>query len=139
MRAILDTNILVAAFFWHGPPHRLLEQVREGALTLISSPALLAELAEVIAREKFDAILIRSRTSREHSLEEVRRLAELIDPPPLPEPVCRDPDDDQVLALAIAAQADFIVSGDHDLLVLRTFQSIPILTPAAALGRLAQP
>jgi predicted nucleic acid-binding protein len=61
----------VTAFFWHGPPHRLLEQVREGSLTLLSSPALIAELTEVIAREKFDAILIRSRTSREHSLDEV--------------------------------------------------------------------
>ena len=137
MRAILDTNILVAAFFWHDPPHRLLEQVREGSLTLISSPALIAELTEVIAREKFDAILIRSRTSREQSLEEVRSLAELLDPPPLPKPICRDPDDDQVLALAIAAQADFIVSGDHDLLVLKAVRSIPILTPVEALALIA--
>jgi putative PIN family toxin of toxin-antitoxin system len=137
VRAILDTNILVAAFFWHGPPHRLLEQVREGSLTLISSPALIAELTEVIAREKFDAILIRSRTSREQSLEEVRSLAELLDPPPLPKPICRDPDDDQVLALAIAAQADFIVSGDHDLLVLKAVRSIPILTPVEALALIA--
>jgi len=137
VRAILDTNILVAAFFWHDPPHRLLEQVREGSLTLISSPALIAELTEVIAREKFDAILIRSRTSREQSLEEVRSLAELLDPPPLPKPICRDPDDDQVLALAIAAQADFIVSGDHDLLVLKAVRSIPILTPVEALALIA--
>jgi predicted nucleic acid-binding protein len=41
----------------------------------------------------------------------MRRLAEVIEPPPLPHPVCRDPDDDQVLALAIAAKAEFIVSG----------------------------
>lgn len=138
MRAILDTNVLISAFFWHGPPHQLLERIGKGAITLVSSQALLTELGEVIGREKFDAILIRSYTSRERSLEEVRRLVEIIDPPLLSERVCRDPDDDQILALAIAAQADFIVSGDRDLLVLRAFQGIPILTAAEALDFITQ-
>lgn len=51
-------------------------------------------------------------------------------------PVCRDPDDDAVLALAIAAKADFIVSGDNDLLALGAFNGIPVLTPAQALQRI---
>jgi uncharacterized protein len=68
-------------------------------------------------------------------LEQVRTLAEVTDPPPLAQPVCRDPDDDAVLALARAAQADVIVSGDDDLLSLASFDSIPILTPAQALAR----
>ena len=138
MRAILDTNILVAALFWHGRPHQLLERVRDGSLSLITSPTLFTELEEVLARSKFDSVLLRSRTSREKSLDEVRRLAELLDPPPLPEPICRDPDDDHVLAVAIAAQADFIVTGDTDLLVLNAVQGIPILTPAQALKRLEE-
>ena len=71
MRAIIDTNILVAALFWRGTPHRLLEQVRSGALTPISSPVLFAELTEVISREKFDFILARSNTSRQGSLDEM--------------------------------------------------------------------
>jgi putative PIN family toxin of toxin-antitoxin system len=138
VRAILDTNILVAALFWHGRPHQLLERVRDGSLSLITSPTLFAELEEVLARSKFDSVLLRSRTSREKSLAEVRRLAEVLDPPPLPEPICRDPDDDHVLAVAIAAQADFIVTGDTDLLVLNAVQGIPILTPAQALKRLEE-
>jgi predicted nucleic acid-binding protein len=52
--------------------------------------------------------------------------------PPLPQPVCRDPDDDAVLACALAAQADLIVSGDDDLLVLKQFQEIRIVTPTQA-------
>jgi len=68
----------------------------------------------------------------------VRRLAELLDPPLLAEPICRDPDDDHVLALAIAAHADVIVTGDQDLLVLKTFQGIPILTPVQALEHLTE-
>jgi putative PIN family toxin of toxin-antitoxin system len=90
-------------------------------------------LAEVIARPKYDAILVRSNTSPERSLAEVRELTEVIAPPPLAEPVCRDPDDDAVLALGVAANVDFIVSGDGDLLTLKIFQGISILTPAEAL------
>jgi uncharacterized protein len=135
MRAVIDTNVLLAGLLWRGPPYALLEQVRSGELVFISSPELLAELAEVLARPKFDEIVKRSQSSREQMLLQVRMLAEVIDPPPLPQPVCRDPDDDAVLALAIAAQADLIVSGDDDLLSLQRFEGIPILSPAIALQR----
>ncbi|MBK9132775.1 MAG: putative toxin-antitoxin system toxin component, PIN family [Betaproteobacteria bacterium] len=134
MRAVIDTNVLIAAILWRGPPHALLEHVRAGTVSLVSSPALLAELADVIGRTKFDAILAKTNTSRERSLAEVRRLAEVIEPPPLPQPVCRDPDDDEVLALAIAAKVELIVSGDNDLLSMNSFEGIPILAPAEAVG-----
>ena len=64
MRAVIDTNVLMAALLWRGPPHALLEHVRAGTVSLVSSPALLAELADVIRRAKFDAILTRTNTSR---------------------------------------------------------------------------
>ena len=136
MRAVLDTNVLLAGLLWRGPPHALLEHVRSGELTFISSPELLAELAEVLARPKFDAIIGRSNSSHEQMLLQVRMLAEVIDPPPLATPVCRDRDDDALLALAIAAQADLIISGDEDLLSLVSFGAIAILSPAMALQRL---
>jgi uncharacterized protein len=135
MRAVIDTNVLLAGLLWREPAYALLEQVRSGALTFISSPELLAELAEVLARPKFDEIVKRSSSSREQMLIQVRMLAEVIDAPPLATPVCRDPDDDAVLALGIAAQADVIVSGDEDLLILSSFEGIPILSPAMALQR----
>jgi uncharacterized protein len=69
---------------------------------------------------------------------EVQRLAEVIDPVPLPKPVCRDPDDDQVLALALAAKAELIVSGDADLLSLGTFEGIAIVAPADAMRLLIE-
>jgi uncharacterized protein len=135
MRAVLDTNVLLSGLLWRGPSYALLEQVRNGSVTFLSSPELLAELAEVLARPKFDAVLSRSSSSREQMLAQVRMLAEVTDPPPLAQPVCRDPDDAAVLALARAAQADVIVSGDDDLLSLTSFESIPILNPAHALAR----
>jgi uncharacterized protein len=136
VRAVIDTNVLVSGLFWSGPPHALIERVRIGALTLISSPTLLAELAEVIARAKFRTTLALSNTNPERMLAEMRLLGEIIDPPPLATPVSRDPDDDAVLALAVAAQPDLIISGDRDLLVLGAHAGIPIVTPADALARL---
>jgi uncharacterized protein len=136
MRVVIDTNVLLAALLWRGPPYALLEQARNGAITFLSSPELLAELTEVLARPKFDVILSRSETSREQMLMQVRLLVDITDPPPLAKPVCRDPDDDAVLALALATQADFIVSGDEDLLSLNIFEGIPILNPAQALQRI---
>lgn len=104
---------------------------------MLSSPILLAELADVLTRSKFRTILVCTHTSPENSLEEIRRLAEVIAPQPLAKPVCRDPDGDQVLALAKAAKADCIVSGDKGLLSLGSFQGIPIMAPAEAFARLA--
>jgi putative PIN family toxin of toxin-antitoxin system len=135
MRAVVDTNVLLSALLWGGTPHALLEHVRNGTVTLISSPALLAELARVIERPKFDLIFLRTHTSRPQTLAELRLLAEVIDPPPLAQPVCRDKDDDAVLALALAAQADIVISGDDDLLCLNAVEGIPILTPAQALHK----
>lgn len=136
MRAVIDTNVLIAGLLWRSSPHALLAHVRGGTLGLVSSPALLAELADVLGRSKFDAVLKRSKISREHLLAEIRQLAEVIDPPPLPQPVCRDPDDDEVLALALAARAELIVSGDADLLILQQFEGVPIVSPAQALLRI---
>lgn len=134
MKAVIDTNVLMAALLWRGPPHALLEHVRAGTVSFVSSPALLAELADVIGRTKFDLILKHTNTSRERSLAQLRSLAEVIEPPALHKPVCRDPDDDEVLALAIAAKVELIVSGDKDLLVLQRFEGIPILAPAQAVA-----
>lgn len=138
MRAVIDTNVLLSALLWRGTPRALLEHVRDGNLTVVSSPMLLAELEYVLARPKFDAVLQQSKTERFQILAGVRLLADVIDPPPLISPVCRDPDDDAVLALAVCAQVDVVISGDNDLLSLGVFAGIPILTPAQTLKRYLQ-
>jgi putative PIN family toxin of toxin-antitoxin system len=115
VRAVVDTNVLLSGLFWRGSAHALMEQVRASALTLISSPALLAELAEVMNRPKFQVILAGSETDPERTVGELRQLAEIIDPPPLPTPV----------------------SGDADLLTLGSHAGIPIIDPAEALTRIS--
>jgi uncharacterized protein len=51
---VIDTNVLVSGLLWRGPPHAVIEQVRAGRLTLISSPALFAELAAVTCLDKIE-------------------------------------------------------------------------------------
>jgi len=132
VRVVIDTNVLLSGLLWHGTPHALIEQIRSGTLTLISSPALFAELADVITRPKFRAILARSNIDPERMLAALGQLAEIVDPLPLPTKVSHDSDDDAVLALAVAAQADLVVSGDADLLTLGVHAGIRIVRPAEA-------
>jgi putative PIN family toxin of toxin-antitoxin system len=138
VRAVIDTNVLVSGLFWHGAPHVLVEHARSGTLSLISSPALLAELADVIRRPKFRTKLAQSKIDAEKLLTELWQLAEVIDPPPLSAPISRDIDDDAVLALATASLADLIISGDEDLLSLGSHAGIPIVTAANALVKIAR-
>jgi len=88
---------------------------------------LLAELAEVISRDKFAQRIRRAGLSAVGLVENYQRLAVLVEPQPLPASVSRDADDDHVLACALAAQVDLIVSGDEDLLSLGAFNHMPIL------------
>lgn len=136
MRIVIDTNVLLSGLMWQGAPHSLLDQAREGSVDLLTSQVLLDELADVMTRQKFAGILQRTSRTPERILHELRALMEIIVASPLPQPVCRDPDDDAVLACALAAHADLIVSGDADLLVLEQFQGIRIVTAAQVLKSL---
>lgn len=116
-----------------------MERVRNSSVIFLSSPALLAEFAQVIRRPKFSAILAELNIEPRHLLAELTRLAEISDPPPLPEPAGRNPDDDIVLALAAATRADMIVSGDKDLLSLGSYVGIPIVNATDAVTKLSDP
>lgn len=137
MRIVADTNTVLSGLLWQGPPRQIIDQARAGAVTLHTSLTLVAELAEVIGRGKFARRILHANLSATRLVEDYRRLAVLADPPPLPAPVSRDPDDDHVLACALAAEATLIVSGDDDLLSLGTFRDIPILPAHEALDLIA--
>jgi len=136
MRIVADTNTVLSGLLWPGPPRRLLDRARERALTLCTSATLLAELAEVIARNKFVQRVQAAGLSATELVQDYERLAQIVEPEPLPAPVSRDPDDDHVIACALAARAPLIVSRDQDLLVLHPYQGIAILASAEALQHL---
>lgn len=134
VRIVLDTNLAFSALLWRGTPHRLLNALRDHpAAQLVSSSALLEELSDVLTRPAATRQLALIGKSPHDLLADYLAIIELIDAPPLPAPVSRDPDDDAVLACALATKAALIVSGDRDLLDLGTFNGIPILRAAQAL------
>lgn len=135
MHLILDTNTVLSGLLWGGPPRRLIDLARARSLTLGTSLILLAELAEVIARDKFAQRVQLAGLSAADLVLDYRRLVHIVEPQPLSAPVSRDPDDDHVLACALAARADLIVTRDLDLLDLGAYQGIPILAAADALRR----
>jgi putative PIN family toxin of toxin-antitoxin system len=114
VRILADTNTVISGLLWQGAPRQLIDACREQKLSLITSPALLAELAEVLARDKFAARILRAGLSAKALVEDYAEIVDIIAPDALQEPVSRDPDDDEVLACAIAARVDAIASGDAD-------------------------
>lgn len=136
MRLVVDTNVLVSAFLWQGSPGRLIELAIEREIRLFASRALIDELAATLAKKKLAKPVLATGLSAEQMLRNYRRLATLVTARQLAQPVSRDADDDAVLACALAAKADIIVSGDDDLLVLKHFRGIPIATPTQALQRI---
>lgn len=135
MRLVLDTNVLVASLIGRAAPRQLADAARTEVFQMCTSDALLAELEDVLSRPMFARRLQDAGLAARNLVEDLRRIALVVSPPVVPRVVARDPDDDHVLACAIVASADLIVSGDRDLLELRSYQGIPILNPADALAR----
>lgn len=138
MRAVADTNTVVSGLLWHGVPRKFLDTARAGAISLYTSDALLAELVEVLPRKKLAKRVAASGMSVEELARRYALLAQRVIPAEIDPVVLADPDDDRVLACALGAQADLIVSGDPHLRNLKTYQGIPIVTAAEALTRIAQ-
>ena len=133
-RAVLDTTVLVSALISAGGPSAaLLLELRAGAFELVASPTLLAELREVLGREKFRRYVAEAEAIAYVDL--IRHEATVLDDPaPSVQPVSADPDDEYQVDLARAAAADALVSGDAHLLDLR--ERLPVLTPAQFLATL---
>ena len=137
MRIVIDTNVIVSAFLWGGTPRRLLDAVEAQHFELFTSRALITELEDVLAREKFAAQLRQTRFTSAFLLARYTQLAILITPAEVTVPELRDPKDIHVLACALAARSDAIVSGDDDLRTLGSYQGILVLSPADCLRRIA--
>lgn len=136
MRLVLDTNIAISGLLWGGAPGRLIDSAAGGRVELVSSVALLTELHGVVSREKFARRLTQRGFSASDVFEGYAALVVIVTPALIAPTIARDPADDQVLAAALAAHADLIVSGDAHLLDLKAFHNIEIVTAARAIGRL---
>ena len=140
LRVVLDTNVFVSSLLVaEGPPAQVLDAWRERRYVLVCSPALIAEC---------QATLNYPRIRHKYSItdQDVADLRSLLERDALLVPgeaqvagaVPQDPSDERVLACALDAGADVIVSGDRHLLELDSYQGIPILSARAFLERLAE-
>jgi putative PIN family toxin of toxin-antitoxin system len=129
VRVVFDTNVLYSALAAKG----FCEEVVDEAVAecdIVWSDPLKQELESLLTR------LYKIGPATRVALEAYVDLCEFVEPEPLDKRVCRDKDDDVVLATALAGKADVIVTGDEDLLVLKKFHGIEILSPRKFLERL---
>ena len=130
LRLVLDTNVVVAGLLWNGTPRRLIELAIQGeAVELFSSPVLLDELAHTLGYPKFAQRIQGFATSVGALVAQYTALVSLVVPASAPRVVAADADDDHVIAAAVAARAELIVTGDRKhLLPIGTHQGIAIVT-----------
>ena len=136
MRVVLDTNTVVSGFLWNNAPRALIEAAVDGRIEPFTCAVLIEELAGILPRQKFAQRLAQKQLSIPALIERYSALAEIIEPASLSGPVSPDPDDDVVLATALAARAELIVSRDKHLRNLKYFHRIPILNATDALNRI---
>lgn len=125
MNLVLDTNVLIAAFLTKGVCHDLLEHCQREH-RLVTSAFILNEFEEKL-RDKFKI----PENNVQQTIELLRSSMQVVSPPALANPVCRDADDDWILATALIGGCDCIITGDNDLLEMQHYQSITILPPSA--------
>jgi len=124
MKIVLNTNIFISSFFWGGNPRKIMERIVDGNDDLFVCKEILQETASVMARPKFnvsDEYIVRFI----RSIEEIAHHIVLVG---IVQHVCRDSEDDKILECALLANADYIITGDEDLLTLKEFRGIKIIT-----------
>lgn len=125
---ICDTNVLISSIFSKNtPPSLTVDFIQENGFFAFSHETF-SELSEVINREKFDKFSPREK--RKEFLETIRNISNLYEIIRKVE-ICRDPKDDKFLDVAIASYADYLITGDEDLLVLKSIGDTAIITPRA--------
>lgn len=136
MRAVVDTGIFVSALIRRrGTIGAVLNALREGRYTVIYSTDILVEVIEVLGRDKFRIKYHVEPNDITTLINLIRLRGELVIPNQKVT-ACRDPKDDKFSEAALAGAADFLVSGDADLLDMISFEGVPILRPAEFLARL---
>ena len=126
---IVVDNVYVSGLLWTGLPHDLLSTAETAHLTLVTTPAIIEEVREVLARPKFATRMRTLTTSVDELLESLLGIVQIMQEPKVVRVVRSDPDDDKFIACAVAARMRWLISGDTHLLSLRRYKSIRIVTP----------
>ena len=121
IRLVLDINVVVSGLLWNGVPRQLVEATCAKDVLLFTSTALIEELATTLSRSKFYVKIAASLFSLNQMIDFNVEQTTIVVPLPTPR-LAPDADDDVVIGTALAAKADFVVTGDHALLSVSTFE-----------------
>ncbi len=124
MKVVFDTNVLVAAFVAEDICSVLLSHARKKEVDLIVCPKILEEFEKVL-KEKLKV----PEEIVQEALNLILEASQLVHPAGTAFKVCRDEDDNQILACALSAKADYLVSGDRNLLKIGSFKKLKIVSP----------
>jgi putative PIN family toxin of toxin-antitoxin system len=134
MRAVVDTGVFVSALIrCQGTTGAVLGALRDGRFSAIYSTETLVEIVDVLGRDHIRAKYHLQPDDITALIQLIRLRGELVIPTEKVN-ACRDPKDDKFLEAAVAGRAECIVSGDADLLDMKSFEGIPILRPAEFLA-----
>lgn len=130
-RAVVDTNVLVSGLFHflNAPSAHILEAIRAQKLVLVSSPAILSEVENVINRDRIVAKTQMTKEERTEFMDMLIERCEVIEGKLVLTNVSRDSKDNKFLACGAEARVDYIVTGDEDLLVLKEYEGITVISP----------
>jgi uncharacterized protein len=135
MKVVLDTNVWVSAWLWRGLPNSLIHLARREEIQICISESLFTELENTLSYKKLQKKIQSLNLTKEQLLIGTREITSIYPIPNLNVPELRDPDDIIVLATAIAGNAEVIITGDQDLLILQEYQNIQIMTAKNFLKR----
>lgn len=138
MRVVLDANVFVsAAFKPNSNPAKIIDLVKQGKIVIVLSQDILAEIRKVFHCPKIRKEVHLTTREIDAALTEIAQAAILTLGKVKIDAIKADPEDNRYLECALEGQADFIISGDHHLTDLKTFEGIKIVTPATFLGLMA--
>ncbi len=126
VHAVFDTNILVSGLLWEELPFHALELAADKKFQLVTSSKLLDELEDVLSRQKFTSRLNAKGKKWIELVNDITRLSFIVEPVDIHPVVLDDPDDDVLIATALATPVDCIVAGNRHLLDVGEYQRIPI-------------
>jgi len=124
MKIVLDANIFVSSFFWGGNPRLVLERVITGIDELFVTKEILDEIETVVERPKFHA----DKEKTAYLINSIEEIGNKIVPKKRIKNGSRDKTDNKYLECGITADVDYIISGDIDLLELKEYKNIKIIT-----------
>lgn len=133
-KVVLDTNIFVSAILKsQSNPGHIIDLVREKKLTLALSPDIISEIATVLSYPKLKKIHGLTPKGVKSHLKGLKSISEIVVPTKRLDIIKEDPSDNIYLECAIESGSDFIISGDHHLTDLETYEGVHLMNPATFL------